>query len=67
MVCSVGEVLQDQVDHIGDTFGDRFTKPHSAVDHDAAVPEVEDLQVLEVVEVGLQVRDQLWRQTQGQL
>ena len=59
MVRRVGKVLQDEVDHTRDTSGNRFTEPHPAVHHNAAVPEVEDLQVLEVAEVGLKVRDQL--------
>lgn len=55
----VGEVLQDEVNNVGDPSGNWFTEPHPAVHHDAAIPEVEDLQVLEVVQVGLKVRDQL--------
>lgn len=59
MVGRVGKVLQDEVDHIGDALRDRLAEPHAAVHHDAAVSEVEDLQVFEVVEVGLKVRNQL--------
>ena len=59
LVGGVSKVLQDQVDDVGDAFGNRLTELHPAVHHDAAIPEVEDLQVLEVVQVGLQVRDQL--------
>lgn len=53
MVGRVGEVLQDEVDHVGDTFRDGLAEPHPTVHHNAAVAEVEDLQVLEVVKVGL--------------
>lgn len=59
MVGRVGKVLQDEVDHVGDALRDRLAEPHAAVHHDAAVSEVEDLQVLEIVEVGLEVRNQL--------
>lgn len=58
---SVGKVLQDEVDDIGDTSGNWLTKLHPTVHHDAAIPEVEDLQVFEVVQVGLKV----WNQLQG--
>lgn len=59
MVGRVGKVLQNQVDDVGDLFGNRFAKTHSAVYNNAAVSEVQDLQVLEVVQIGLEVRDQL--------
>lgn len=47
------------MDDIGDPSRNWLTKPHPAVHYNTAVPEVEDLQVLEVVQVGLKVRDQL--------
>lgn len=53
MVGRVGKVLQDEVDHVGDTFRDGLSEPHPTVHHNAAVAEVEDLQVLEIVQVGL--------------
>lgn len=59
MIGCVGKVLQNEVDHVGDAMRYWLAKPHAAVHHDATVPEVEDLQVLEVVEVGLEVRNQL--------
>lgn len=59
MVGRVGKVLEDEVDHVGNALRDRLAELHSAVHHDAAIPEVEDFQVLKVVEVRLEVRNQL--------
>lgn len=59
LIRCVTEVLQDQIDRGGDTTGNGFAKFHAAVDHNAAVPEVQDLQVLKVCQVGLQVGHEL--------
>lgn len=59
MVGRVGKVLEDEVDHVGNTLRDRLAEPHAAVHHDAAVSEVKDFQILEVVEVRLEIRNQL--------
>lgn len=59
MVGGVGKVLQDEVDNIGDTSRNWLTEPHPTVHHNATIPEVEDLQVLEVAQIRLKVRDQL--------
>lgn len=59
MVGIVSKVLQDEIDHIGDATWHRLTEPHPAVNYDAAIPEIQDLQVLEVIQVGLEIRDQL--------
>lgn len=56
------EIFEDEVDRGDDLIRDGFSKFHSTVDHDASVPEVQDLQVLEVAEVRLQVRDQLGKE-----
>ena len=61
LVGGVTEVFQDQVNSVGDSSRNRFPKLHPAVHHYAAVPEVQDFQVLEVGEVGLQVWDKLRR------
>lgn len=59
LVSSVTEVLQDQIDSGGDALLHRLSKFHPAVDNDAPVPEVQDLQVLKVTQVGLQVGHKL--------
>lgn len=59
MVGCVSEVFQDQVDCIVDAARQRPPKLHPAVDHDTPIPEVQDLQILEVSKVGLEVGDQL--------
>ena len=62
LVGCVAEVLQDQVHRRGDAARHRLAKLHPAVHHDAPVAEVQNLQVLEVTQVGLQVRDQLQKE-----
>lgn len=59
LVSGVTEVLQDQIDSGGDALLHRLSKFHPAVDHDAPIPEVQDLQVLKVTQVGLQVGHKL--------
>lgn len=53
------EVLQHTVDGFCDIIGHRLVQLHPAVHHNAAVPEVENLQLLESGQVGLQVRQKL--------
>lgn len=53
------EVLQDAVDSLGDVVRHRGGELHLAVDDHAALPEVQDLQLLETCQVGLQERQQL--------
>lgn len=53
------EVFQHTVDGFCDIVGHRLVQLHPAVHHDAAVPEVENLQLLESSQVGLQVRQKL--------
>ena len=62
LVGRVAEVLQDQVHRRGDSLGHWLAKPHPAVHHNAPIAEIQDLQVLEVTQVGLQVGDQLWKE-----
>lgn len=38
----------------------RFVQFHPAVYHNAAVPEVENFQLLESSQIGLQIRQKLW-------
>lgn len=59
LVGCVTEIFQDQIDGGGDATRHRFPKFHPAVDHDAPIPEVQDLQVLKVTQVGLQVGHKL--------
>ncbi len=59
MVGCVTEVLQDQIDGGGDTLWHRLAKFHPAVDHNAPIPEVQDLQVLKVTQVRLQIGHKL--------
>lgn len=61
LVGSVAEILQDEVDCGGHFPRNRLPKLHPAVDHNAAVSEIQDLQVLEVAKIGLQVWYQLER------
>lgn len=56
---STAEVLQHTLDGLRHVVGHRLVQLHPAVHHNAAVPEVEDLQLLESGQVGLQVRQQL--------
>lgn len=53
------EVLEHTVDGIRHVIGHRLVQLHPAVHHNAAVPEVEDLQLLESSQVRLQVRQKL--------
>lgn len=53
------ELLQDAADGLRDVVRHHLGKLHLAVDDHAALPEVQDLQVLESRQVGLQVRQQL--------
>ena len=62
LVGRVAEVFQDQIYRGGDTARHRLAKLHPAVHHDAPIAEIQDLQVLEVTQVGLQVGDQLWKE-----
>lgn len=62
---SGAELLQDAVDRLGDVVRHRLDELHLAVDDHAALPEVEDLQLLEARQVGLQVRQQLQRRKQS--
>lgn len=54
------EVLQHTLDGFRHVIGDRLVQLHPAVHHNAAVPEVENLQLLESCQVGLQVGQELW-------
>lgn len=54
------EVLEDTVDRLGDVIRHRLVQLHPAVHHHAAVPEVEDFQLLESGQIGLQIRQKLW-------
>lgn len=54
------EVLQHTLDGFRHVIGDRLVQLHPAVHHNAAVPEVENLQLLESSQVGLQVGQELW-------
>lgn len=47
------------MDGFCDIIGHRLVQFHPAVHHNAAVPEVENLQLLESSQVGLQVRQKL--------
>lgn len=58
------EVFKHTVDGFCDIIGHRLVQLHPAVHHNAAVPEVENLQLLESSQVGLQVRQKL-RSTGG--
>lgn len=53
------EVLQDAADGLRHVVGHQPGELEPAVDDHAALPEVQDLQVLEARQVGLQVRQQL--------
>lgn len=53
------ELLQHRLDGLGEVVRHRLVELHFAVDHHAAFPEVQDLQVPEARQVGLQVRQQL--------
>lgn len=53
------ELLQDAADGLSDVVRHHLGKFHLAVDDHAALPEVQDLQVLESRQVGLQVWQQL--------
>lgn len=53
------ELLQDAADSLRDVVRHHLGKFHFAVDDHAALSEVQDLQVLESRQVGLQVRQQL--------
>lgn len=52
---SAAEVLQHTLDGFRHVIGDRLVQLHPAVHHNAAIPEVENLQLLESSQVGLQV------------
>lgn len=54
------EVLQHTLDGFRHVIGDRLVQLHPAVHHNAAVPKVENLQLLESSQVGLQVGQELW-------
>lgn len=56
---SGAELLQDAVHGLGDVVRHGLGELHLAVDDHAALPEVQDLQLLEARQVGLQVRQQL--------
>lgn len=58
------EALQQAADGLSDVVGNGAGEAHLAVDDHAALPEVQDLQVPEARQVGLQVRQQLQRQAQ---
>lgn len=53
------ELLQDAADGLRDVVRHHLGKFHLAVDDHTTLPEVQDLQVLESRQVGLQVRQQL--------
>lgn len=61
LVSRVAEILQDQVDGRCYTFLHWFAKFHPTVDHNTPIPEVQDLQVLKMSQVGLQVGHKLRR------
>lgn len=54
------EVLEHTVDRFCDVVRYRFVQFHPAVYHNAAVPEVENFQLLESSQIGLQIRQKLW-------
>lgn len=53
------EVLEHAVDGLGDVIRHRLVQLHPAVDHHTAVPEVEDFQLLESGQIGLQIWQKL--------
>lgn len=53
------EVLEHAVDGLGDIIRHRLVQLHPAVDHHTAVPEVEDFQLLEPGQIGLQIWQKL--------
>lgn len=59
LVGCVTEVFQDKIDSGSHATRHRFPKFHPTVDHNAAVSEVQNLQVLKVTQVGLQVGHKL--------
>lgn len=48
LVRRVTEILQDEVNNCGDFISHWFAEFHPAVHHNAAIPEVKDLQVFKV-------------------
>lgn len=54
------EVLEHAVYGFRDVVRYRLVQFHPAVYHNAAVPEVENLQLLESRQIGLQIRQKLW-------
>lgn len=53
------EVFEHTVDSFCDIIRYRFVQFHLAVHHDAAVPEVEDFQLLKSGQIGLQIWQKL--------
>lgn len=59
------EVLQHAVNGLGHVVRHRLVQLHPAVHHHAAVPEVEDFQLLESGQIGLKIRQKLRRGMSG--
>lgn len=57
------EVLEHAVDSLGDVVRHRLVQLHPAVHHHTAIPEIEDFELLEAGQIGLQVRQKLRGQT----
>lgn len=54
------EVFQDAVHRLRDVVRHRLVQLHPAVHHNAAVPEVEDFELLKSSQIGLEIRQKLW-------